>query len=61
MYRVQNRVTKEWAEVEADSAQEACAKVGWLIGQCYVYPLPGQSREIDDAVEACKRVAERYQ
>jgi len=35
-YRIMNRVTKEWWEGEADSAQEACQKTGWLIGDCWV-------------------------
>lgn len=39
-YRVQNRITKEWALVEAPFAQEACEALGWLIGECYVKELP---------------------
>jgi len=35
-YRILNRVTGEWAEVYADSAQEACQKARWLIGDCWV-------------------------
>lgn len=35
-YRIMNRITKEWWEGEADSAQEACNKAGWLIGDCWV-------------------------
>ena len=35
-YRILNRVTKEWWEGEAASAQEACQKAGWLIGACWV-------------------------
>lgn len=62
-YRIQNRVTKDWAEVEAPSAAEACQRMGWLIGDCYVRRMPEPqlgSRAIDAAVEACCRVAERY-
>jgi hypothetical protein len=35
-YRIMNRITKEWWEGEADSAQEACHKAGWMIGDCWV-------------------------
>jgi len=35
-YLVQNRVTKETYEVEAPFAQDACEKLGWTIGDCYV-------------------------
>ncbi len=35
-YRVENRVTKEVAEVEAPYAQDACKLLGWMIGDCHV-------------------------
>ena len=35
-YRIMNRITKEWWDGEAESAQEACQKAGWLIGDCWV-------------------------
>ena len=35
-YRIQNRITQEWFDTEAESAQEACAQAGWLIGDCWV-------------------------
>ena len=35
-YRLFHRVLKEWADVEANSAQEACENVGWLIGDVWV-------------------------
>jgi len=35
-YRIENRVTKEIAEVEAPFAHIACEMVGWAIGNCYV-------------------------
>lgn len=35
-YRIMNRITKEWWEGEAESAQEACEKAGWMIGDCWV-------------------------
>jgi len=35
-YRIWNRVTQEWREGEASSAQEACQKAGWMPGDCWV-------------------------
>ena len=35
-YRIMNRITKEWWNGEASSAQEACQKAGWPIGDCWV-------------------------
>lgn len=35
-YRILNRITREWWEGKADSAQEACFKAGWLIGDSWV-------------------------
>jgi len=35
-YWVKNRITKEIVKVEANSAQEACEKAGWMIGDCWV-------------------------
>ena len=39
-YKIENRETKEAHEVEAQSAQEACGKLGWMIGGCYVKQIP---------------------
>ena len=39
LYAIINRVTKEKAIVEADSAQEACERYGWMIGDCHVREL----------------------
>ena len=36
VYRLFNRITHEFHDVEAESAQEACQKVGWLIGDTWV-------------------------
>lgn len=36
VYRIMNRVTKKFWEGEANSAQEACEKAGWMIGNCWV-------------------------
>ena len=38
-YKIINRETKEQAEVIAESAQEACQKLGWVIGDCFVQEL----------------------
>lgn len=35
-YRIMNRISKEWYECGAESAQEACKQAGWLIGDCWV-------------------------
>lgn len=35
-YRVTNRVTGERFEVEAPYAQDACERLGWMIGNCHV-------------------------
>ena len=35
-YRLWHRVYKEFCDVTADSAQKACDKVGWLIGDTWV-------------------------
>lgn len=35
-YGIVNRVTKERAIVEAPYAQDACERVGWMIGDCCV-------------------------
>jgi hypothetical protein len=36
LYRLFHRVTKQFQDVEAESGQEACEKVGWLIGDVWV-------------------------
>ena len=35
-YRIMNKITKQWWEGEAESAQEACQAAGWPIGDCWV-------------------------
>jgi len=35
-YRVTNRITHQTYEASALSADEACKKLGWLIGNCYI-------------------------
>ena len=36
IYTIRNRITGEEVTIGADSAQEACQKLGWMIGDCYV-------------------------
>ncbi len=36
LYRITNRITKETCQVEAPFAQDACERLGWVIGDCYV-------------------------
>jgi len=38
-YRVTNRITKQTYQASALSADEACKKLGWLIGNCFVEEL----------------------
>jgi hypothetical protein len=47
MYKVRNRVTYETRVVEADNAQAACYKCGWLIRDCHVkgYTTPQADNE----------------
>lgn len=35
-YRVTNRITKQTYQASAFSADVACKKLGWLIGDCFV-------------------------
>ena len=35
-YRLMNRKTGEFRDIEANSAQEACQQAGWLIGDAWV-------------------------
>lgn len=35
-YRVTHRATRQAYEVEAPFAQDACDRLGWLIGDCHV-------------------------
>jgi hypothetical protein len=35
-YRLFHRVKREFRDIEANSAHEACEKVGWLIGDVWV-------------------------
>lgn len=38
-YRLFHRITKTFQNIQAYSAQEACQKVGWLIGETWVREL----------------------
>lgn len=52
-YRIMNRISREWWEGEAESAQEACQKAGWMIGDCWVrqYSSKAGWKKPDDAPE----------
>ena len=58
-YRIMNRITKEWWDGEAESAQEACSKAGWLIGDCWVREHSDKGsrgwKKPDDAPELGRR------
>ena len=36
IYRITNRITKESGQAYAPSAQDACQRLGWMIGDCFV-------------------------
>ena len=36
VYYPQNKITLEYLTVKADSAQEACEKVNWMMEDCHV-------------------------
>ena len=38
-YRILHRPSGLWWEGQAPSAQDACLKAGWLIGDCWVREL----------------------
>lgn len=35
-YQITNRVTNQTYQASAFSADEACRKLGWVIGDCYI-------------------------
>lgn len=39
IYRISNRITGHTQTIVADSAQEACNNLRWLIGNCHVRVL----------------------
>ena len=58
-YRIMNRITQNWWEGEANSAQEACQMAHWPISECWVrqYSTKGCGgwKKPDDAPELGKR------
>lgn len=38
-FRVTNRITHQTYEASAFSADEACKKLGWVIGDCFIEEL----------------------
>jgi len=59
VYRVTNRITKETYEVEAPYAQNACEKVGWLIGDCHVQQL--RETPFTDLSASPRRVEDKHE
>ena len=57
-YRIQNRIINKWWEGDAESAQEACEKAGWPIGDCWVreHSLRGSGgwKKLDEIKETKK-------
>lgn len=49
-YRLIHRVTNEQQVVQAESAQEAAEKVGWMIGDCFVRDITSQAAR-DNAID----------
>ena len=56
-YHIVNRITKDCWDGEAESAQEACQRAGWLIGNCWVRKYPPKGSE--DEEEAKRAFNER--
>ena len=42
-YIITNRITKDKDEVDAPSAQDACRKLKWMIGDCHVQLMKEKS------------------
>ena len=47
-YKVKYRITGEERVIKADSAQGACEKAGWMIGDCWVREIfrIGDAKEV---------------
>ncbi len=61
-YRVIHRVTGEAYEVEAPFAQDACGRLGWMIGDCHVRvlregPFTGPERPVGAAMRRADGLA----
>jgi hypothetical protein len=37
IFQVENLVTREWHEIEADSFEQACEKLGWKVEDSYFH------------------------
>ena len=44
-YEITHRVLKLTGQASALSADEACRKLGWMIGDCYVRELRGEQNK----------------
>jgi len=43
-YRITSRITKEVYEIDAPTAQDACERLGWMIGDCHVRKMMHEGR-----------------
>jgi hypothetical protein len=48
IYHVWNRVTGQHRYQVATNAQDACAKQGWMIGDCYIVPVTPRYTKVDN-------------
>ena len=50
-YSLYNRVSQEQAHIKAASVQEACAALGWMIGDCQVKEIASFKRLVGQIKE----------
>lgn len=65
-YRITNRITGECHTIDAPYAQDACAALGWLIGNCHVQliresPYTDPARYAQARAEAQARRSARHE
>jgi len=58
-YKVHHRPTKSQAYLHAESAQEACEDMGWLIGDCFI-EIEGHPGDLRKQVEPTLRIETEY-
>ena len=39
MFQIENYVTREWKEAEAETFEEACKKLGWKVEDGYLHRI----------------------
>ena len=63
-YRVTNRITHGEVVVEAPTPADACARFGWLIGDCHLQPqaedsaLDGTEEWAQDLIDRLRKLPE---